>query len=359
MNDSKDAVSQYLQRLAEGLEALGPAETSEVLSEINSHLTDAIEESTGNEAAALAKFGSPDDFAARILEERGILSVASPVPEAPPRLRVAALAIDIAVWLVACMFVVALLVPIVFVGTRAFTGDTESSINGIEILLSLLTAGALGWLWFGKRRRRRFSSIGMEVMGLRTIRVGRGTRIVRTRHIPWAVQGKWSRVGSLVSLAVILLILVAALVTLVSSAVGNRGNDREAAALNAVTYSATGVSMIGEVYREVMVGERAEIITGGFAPSSGNALPDLLDRHAKGKIASYSISGVSLTGKNLTALSKSALTDEAGVLVTVAEYPPESDQPAMYRYLVNLVWTYKTQNGAGGQWLIQSVEPVS
>ena len=359
MPEKRDAVSDYLERLAESLEALGPAETSEVLAEIHSHLTEAIQDTGGNEQEALARFGSPEDLAVSILEERGILSDGSPVPEAPAKLRIAALAIDVAVWLVACMLLVPVIGVIVFAGISRFSSGAGFSINVIAVLLMLVTAAALAWLWFGKRRRKWYSSTGMEVMGLRTIRVGRTTRVVRARGIPGAARGRWGRAGSLASTAIVLLILVIGLASFISSTVGNRASDRGAAASNAVTYSATGVAMVGEIYREVQLGEQTELLSGGFASSSDGALADLLARRQQGKIASYSISSVDLTGADLGQLSRTALPDDAGVFVSVTEYPEGSGDSATYRYLVKLIWTSKTANGASGQWLIQSVDLVS
>jgi uncharacterized membrane protein len=57
MTESLNASERYLQQLADGLEALGPAETSEVIAEIRSHLTEATVEANGDVAFALARFG--------------------------------------------------------------------------------------------------------------------------------------------------------------------------------------------------------------------------------------------------------------------------------------------------------------
>jgi uncharacterized membrane protein len=359
MPDNGDAVTDYLERLAESLEALGPAETSEVLAEVHSHLTEAIQDTSGDQREALARFGSPEDLALSILEERGILSDGSPVPEASAKLRIAALAIDVSAWLVACMLLVRVIGVIVFVGISRFTDGSGFSINVIAVLLMLVAAAALGWLWFGRRRRKWFTSTGMEVMGLRTIRVGRTTRIVRARGIPGAARGKWSRAGSLASTTIVLLILVFGLVSFIASAAGNRASDREAAASNAVTYSATGVAMVSEIYREVQLGEQTELLSGGFASGSNGALTDLLARRRQGKIASYAIGSVDLTGAELGEFAKTSVPGDAGVFVSVTAYPEGSGDSATYRYLVKLIWTSKTANGASGEWLIQSVELVS
>ena len=359
MTERRDAVSDYLERLAESLEALGPAEISEVLSEIHSLLTEAIQDDRGDEQQAMARFGTPEDLAVRILEERGILSEGSPVPEAPSRLRIAALVIDVAVWLVACMLLVPVVGIIVFAATSRFAGGAGFSINVIGVLLMLVTAAALGWLWFGRRRHKWYTSTGMEVVGLRTIRVGRETRVVRSRGIPGATRGKWSRAGSVVSTAIVVLILVFGLVSLVSSAIGNRAGDRETAALNAVAYSGTGVQMVSEIYREVQLGKPESELSGGFAPSSESALKDLLARQQSRKIVSYSISGIGLTGTGLDEFSETSLTDHAGVLVTVNEFPEGSAEPATFSYLVKMIVTSRTANGFSGEWLIQSVERVS
>ena len=359
MTERKDAVSDYLERLAESLEALGPAEISEVLSEIHSLLTEAIRDNHGDEQQAMARFGTPEDLAVRILEERGILSERSPVPEAPARLRIAALAIDVAVWLVACMLLVPVVGMIVFAASSRFAGGAGFSINAIGVLLMLVTAAALGWLWFGRRRHKWYTSTGMEVVGLRTIRVGRETRVVRTRGIPGAARGKWSRAGSVVSTAIVLLILVFGLVSLVSSVIGNRAGDRETAALNAVSYSGTGVQMVSEIYREVQLGKPESDLSGEFAPGAESALKDLLTRQQGREIVSYSISSIDLTGTGLDEFSETSLADHAGVLISVSEFPEGSAEPVTYRYLVKMVVTSRTSNGFTGEWLIESVERVS
>jgi uncharacterized membrane protein len=359
MPERSDAVSDYLERLAECLEALGPAETSEVLSEIYSLLAEAIQDNGGDERGAIAKLGLPEDLATQILEERGILRDGSPVPKAPTRLRIAALVIDVAVWLVACMLLVPVIGVIVYATTSRFAGGAGFSINAIAILLMIVAAAALGWLWFGRRRRRWYVSTGMEVFGLRTIRLGRETRVVRIQGIPGAIQGKWSRAGSIASAAIVLSILVVGLFSLVSSAIGNRAGDRETAALNAVSYSGTGVQMVSEIYREAGLGTAESELSGWFAPGSESALKDLLARQRGRQIVSYSISSIDLTGADLGGFSQTSVPDQAGVLVTMSEFPEGSAQPAAYRYLVKLIVTSRTSNSFSGEWLIQSVDRVS
>ena len=39
-------------------------------------------------------------------------------------------------------------------GGRWFAGGAGFSINAIGVLLMLVTAAALGWLWFGRRRHK-------------------------------------------------------------------------------------------------------------------------------------------------------------------------------------------------------------
>src|SRR5665647_92992 len=81
MNDKPSQIDRYLKALERGLDALGPDETRDVIAEFRGLLADALVDAGGDESAALARLGSPDALAARILEERGIPTAGSRVPE--------------------------------------------------------------------------------------------------------------------------------------------------------------------------------------------------------------------------------------------------------------------------------------
>jgi len=82
MTEVPDASERYLRQLGEGLQALGPEESAEIVQEVRSHLAEATAEAGGDLDVALARFGSPDDLAKKILEERGILVENPAVPPA-------------------------------------------------------------------------------------------------------------------------------------------------------------------------------------------------------------------------------------------------------------------------------------
>jgi uncharacterized membrane protein len=65
-----ETIKNYVSRLAEGIEALGETESTEVVKEVKAHLYDAIAETDGDENAVLQQFESAEELAARILEER-------------------------------------------------------------------------------------------------------------------------------------------------------------------------------------------------------------------------------------------------------------------------------------------------
>ena len=231
MSEPLSASDRFLQQLADGLEVLGPTETSEVLAEVQSHLADAIAEAGGNESEALAQFGSPDLLAMRILEERGILRAGPAVPEARGSRRLAALVINVALWLLLLW-----LFSIPVVGMGVFSSvPLAGAVLGWTVLAAL--AAATLWWWVKKRRERGYVTPGMHVMGLRRIRVGQTTRMVRERDIPGLARRNGARVAAVLGVLLAVLILAA----MSYSVFSHRAADRQAEVQTAVWDSATGV----------------------------------------------------------------------------------------------------------------------
>jgi len=350
MNDKPSQIDRYLKSLERGLDALGPDETRDVIAEFRGLLADALVDAGGDESAALARFGGPDALAARILEERGIPTAESRVPEASRTAQALALAADIALWLVAWMFLFA------FMSTPV-TSDRPGILT-ITLAWAAVGAAAAGSLWWWARRRRQpgHDSIGMQVMGLRRIRVGKTTRLVRRRDIP-----------GLIGRRRFLPIIVAVLALLIlASAAYSVGHDRRSmeklqmdnAVSNAVSNASIGVGIVSDTYRQVTAGAPAAGLVGWFDPAARPALIALERRHALGKFASYSVSSVGVPGYRPEA-DDSNVAHEIVVLVDVDEFARGSQTPAVYRYRVSCIVKPIADGAAEGTWQVRSVRRVA
>jgi len=100
-------VEAFLGQVGEALEALGPDESREVVAELRALLHEATTEAGGDASAALAGYGDPRTLAARILEERGVHAGPTRIASAPVGTRLAALAVDVVLWVAALVFVYA------------------------------------------------------------------------------------------------------------------------------------------------------------------------------------------------------------------------------------------------------------
>ena len=348
MSEPLSASERFLQQLADGLEALGPTETSEVLAEVQSHLADAIAEAGGNESEALAHFGSPDLLAMRILEERGILRGGPAVPEARGSRRLAALVIDVALWLLLLWLFSIPVVGIAVFGSVPLAGV----VLGWAVLAALVAATV--WWWVKKRRERGYVTPGMHVMGLRRIRVGQTTRMVRERDIPGLARRNGARVAAVLGVLLAVLILASMSYSIFSS----RAADRQAEVQTAVWDSATGVAIVSQLYRDVMTGAQAGDLEGLFAPAAIDEASSLVARRSQGLIDSYSINSVDLLVHTPQDEWDDDETYETVVRVGVNEYARGSDEPEQFDYRVGLNMEPQGEGGWAGDWLIEAVEPV-
>lgn len=345
MSEPLSASDRYLQQLADALEPLGPTETSEVLSEVWSHITEAVADTDGDEAQVLARFGSPEAFAAGILEERGVIRGGSTVPEAEGWRRVAAVLMDVAVslWLV-WLFAVPL-------GDLAMHRLRSYSSVAIAWVAIAAVVGVLTWWWVKRRRQRGHTTIGMKAMGLRRIRVGEMTRLVRERDIPGLTSGRSGR--AIAVIGVVLALLMLAFGTY--SVFANQTAQHEAEAADAVHWSGAAVSFISGLYGDIATGAPLSTIEGAISPSVKQAKGELAARHSQGLVASYEISGISLL--EYTPWDDANVGDnQILVSISVREYPSNSDKPQIFNYLVGQVVQSSDRDGWSGQWVIQSVE---
>jgi hypothetical protein len=324
----------YLRQLADELDALGPAETDEVLAEIRSHIAEAVSDTGGDEEAALARLGTAETLSTRILEERGVIIGSPAVPDAPALTRRLAVALDIAVSLFIFLLALPFLAPALF-----FAALTDGSAGFVAVSFLLLAVGAVLlfsaiWRWFRGRRPGR-ATIGMSVMGLRRIRVGATTRLVRSRDVPGLPQRTLGRLGWAARLALVLLLLSflgCALYGVGASVVERNRQDVDAALQAGFFYSDSAVALVSGVYANAMFGATQEDLGQWFAPTASEASAQLLDRRAGGELASYQIWSV----RPLDYSWPEPVLDEPGetysfrTSVLVCEYPLDSHGGTTY-----------------------------
>lgn len=360
MAEPKDPMVQYFRQLARCLEALGPAETAEVVAEVRSHLAEAVAEAGGDEAAALASFGSPDVLAARIFEEREVLAGGSFLPEAPAWRRSVALLIDVTFWLI--------LLGVFFVQPLAATWfDDPPGIHWRiigSLYLAALMAGSVWW-WAGGRNSRGHVTNGMYMTDLRRVSVGHTTRMVRAGDVPWESPLRRRRVAWAIRAMLLLLFVYwfADNVVWTTWVNGRADREREQQQMidDAVRATSSAVSHVSDVYRMVTAEAQPNDIEGYFAPEAHDVPADLKARLAAGEIDSYSIWWVQLPD-HPNGFFEPSSTYELLALVQVAEYAEGSDSPTIYEYRVKLktlaVWGNDDDSEWTGAWFIESAQLV-
>ena len=346
MKTPSDTIALYLLELAEGLAVLGPAETEEIMHEVRTHIAEAVAEAGGNERAALAAFDSPEEFAYRILEERGVISGAV-APAAPTWMRVAAHVIDVAVWVfVSLLFypVAALLAGLIL---WPFHPSDDSSIRLIvTVVILVCLALVIGWFyWIHSRNDYGFQTTGMDVMGLRRVPVGKARRTVRRRDIPGLPKQRLGRAGA-IALAVIMVGLLGAFfINGVVSSAQNKEIESDARVSNAINYSSQASAEVSHVYQMVTAGNPVNEIEEFYTFVDQRILTDLESRKASGKLGSYQLLGVDLPDPNqLDGMRFS--TGHLDAVGEVAEHAPGSDEVYAYVYHLKLDWSDGTDSFA-------------
>ncbi len=344
----------FLLRLAEGLEALGPAETKEVLAEIRSLLAETTAETGGDEIVALARFGDPHVLATRILEERGVLVGGSTVPEAPAWKRTAALAIDIAFGL-AGLF---LLVYLAMYFPR-YSGELVFRPTAARYALAGVAAAVWVAWWFWQRRRSGHLTTGVSIMGLRRIRVGPANRMVRARDIPGVARGVLGRIISTIAAVLVLVVLACFAHSFFLQREGFGMRDHMVQEEAVAQYTSDAAVLVSHIYQMVLVGEQPASIQGLFAPAAGDAARALLARHAQGKMDSYEIDSVSPSAWPSSPVWKTNTPCRVVMLVSALEYARGSNAPVRCRYQV--VYSTGSEGEAAewdGCWHIESLDLV-
>jgi uncharacterized membrane protein len=336
---SSDTVTQYLLELAEDLEVLGPAETEEILHEVRTHITEAVAEAGGDERAALAAFDSPEEFAYRILEERGVTSGAV-APTAPPWMRVAAHVIDVAAWVfVSLLFspIAALLAGLIL---WPFHPSDESSVRlTVTVIILVCFALAIGWFyWISRRNSHGFQTTGMDVMGLRRVSVGRGMRTVRRRDIPGLPKRRLGRAWAIAMAVIVVGLLGAALVNGVVSSSHYRRVEADARVSNAINYSSQASAQVSHVYQMVTAGTPVNEIEGYYTFVDQRILSDLESRKASGELGSYQLLDVDIPDPDQLEGMRFS-TGHLDAVVQIAEHAPVSDEVHEFEYHLKLDWS--------------------
>ena len=358
MKPTVDLIQTYLLKLAEGLEVLGPDESREIIEEVRGHLAEAIAEAGGDEAAALAGFGSAEDLAYRVLEERGVAAgkVAAP---APAWMRVAAHAIDVVVW---CAVSYLFLLPAFIISTLVLLPfhvevDSPAAKPVVSVVLVCLSA-TFAWFWYFRRRNTYgFRTTGMTVVGLRRVPVGGTRRVVRSRDIPDLPKQRLGRAG-----AVWVAVCVVAIVgSWMYGAVTSLGEGDDLQSQNLIQETAWETSSaafeVGDVYRMVMLGRSAEEIENEHTFLDPKILADLQARKASGAFDSYVVSGVDLPRPDQIAAHQDDGATDIEFTVDVLEYTPRGEDTfTNYRYHLKVNWADVGDGGSEGNFVIEASE---
>jgi hypothetical protein len=274
---------RYMRRLADGLDALSGADRAEVLAEIRSHLGEATEEAGGDETKALAAFGSPDEMAIHLLQERGVIVENRGLPEVPGWMRWAAVAIDAARWLV--LLCLLLFVPF---GVAAYAGGLVMAASWAYV--AVVAAGTVWW-WGWRRRRRGYVTAGMSIMGLRRVRVAGATRVVRSADVGEPRRGKGELIGSIAWAALIALVVGVFAYGAIGSVVGNSAANHQQEIQDVAQDVLDAERAVDNVYGAALKGDSA---SDWFASQAASAGSDLLARAASGAFDGYDIDRVQL-----------------------------------------------------------------
>lgn len=347
MSEGSTTAEQYLKQLRSELEVLGPKEADEVVNDVRALLVDAVAEHDGDESAALEGFGAPGELAQRTLEERAASGEWASVPRAGWWLRAGAMAFDLAV-LAWSAQLTASLASVAYVATLSKTSLVPLALGIAGSLFVFALLGVYAVLVVAARRSPGGPSFGMQLFGLRYVRVGAGGRVVRVRSIPGA-RREW-RIGTLV----VAMLTAMALYSMGQSFVRWPAQNAASEAHQAVNMAGVSVSVVSDVYRSVLSGESEESAD-NFAAKAEPAHRALLARHRAGRLASYAVGQVELDGR----YSVSGIPNDGpdSYYVTVWEYGSTGAESGQaYRYHVAATWKPAGPNIREGEILVDSVE---
>ncbi len=315
---------KFLAEFREALEVLGPVEATEVVAEIGSHLAEATTEAGGDQKAALEQFGSPTVLATRILHERGALSGEGSVREAPMWMRFTAVAIDGARWLILLWL---LLGWTLFMGVPVDPSAAPVAMVLAWAYIAVVIAGTVWW-WVGRRRSK--ATGGMTALGLRRVRLGDTTRVVRERDIPGAGQSVFTRRASIVWALIVLLVFGWWIFGLVSSARDTNQSNRQAEIQMALDDSTQAITIIQGVYTAL---EQGQGISSWFSPGAAAGAADLTARYTTKPFDHYVVSRVEVPDYEPIQFDEDPTGRRIDVYVTVTEFDKVGTS-AGYRFKV-------------------------
>jgi hypothetical protein len=299
----------YMRRLADGLDALSPADRAEVLAEIRGHIVDATAEAGNDESKALAGFGLPEEMATGILRERGVIAENRGLQAAPSWMRWTALAIDIASWLVLLWLL--LVVPIgvaVNVGTMAMIAAWAyvAAIAAVTV-----------WWWGWRRRRRGHTSAGMNILGIRRVRVAGAIALVRATDLGAPRRSKGELAGSIAWTAIVALVACAMGYGLIVGLTQNSAGQRQAQVQEVAQDVVEAEQVVDQAYAAVLEGQPA---SDWFAPQAAAAAAELLARHGSSGFDGHNVNMVQLPDyKNMPSDTRGLERYSLSAIVDVTE----------------------------------------
>jgi hypothetical protein len=348
------ATEQYMRRLADGLDALPAPDRAEVLAEIRSHIAEATTESDGDEVRALEAFGGPEEMATRILTERGVVKETGGLQSAPGWMRWTALALDIAGWVL--LLGLLLVVPL---GVALYVGRVGAIVAWVYVAA---IAGFAIWWWGWKRRRRGHTSAGMNVLGIRRVRVAGATRLVRATDLGDPKRSKGELAGSIIWAVFLLAVLAFAGLEWFATSVQNSASHHQQEIQNVADDTLQAENVLDNAYNAALKGENA---TDWFAPQAAKAEADLLARHTAGLFNEYHVDTVQWA--DYKPLPEGA--DLKGYVLTAVVQVSESRDGTdfvLYEYTVveRITDVQFSRQGArsttsySGQWKVEGVKQV-
>ena len=348
------ATELYMRRLADGLDALPAPDRAEVLAEIRSHIAEATTESDGDEVRALEAFGSPEEMATRILTERRVVKETGGLQSAPGWMRWTALALDIAVWVV--LLGLLLVVPL---GVALFVGWAGEVVAWVYVAA---VVGVAVWWWGWRRRRRGCSSAGMNVLGIRRVRVAGVTKLVRASDLGEPKRSKGELAGSIIWAAFLLAVLAFAGLEWFATSVQNSASHHQQEIQNVADDTLQAENVLQNAYMAALRGENA---SDWFAPQAVKAGTDLLARHTAGLFNEYHVDTVQWA--DYKPLPEGA--DLKGYVLTAVVQVSESRDGTdfvLYEYTVveRITDVQFSRHGANtttsysGKWQVESVKLV-
>ncbi len=362
MTTPRTGTEDFFLRLAKELEVLGPEETNDLVAEIRGHLAEAAKETSGDEYGALARFGSPEILAARILEERGVLPGGPGLPEAPAWMRWIARMMDVSIWMAVPLVLALVPLTVYFWGPAAHTPLPGLNPLWLVFLWFLVAAvaAATGWWAIRRRERPRATTTGMSIMGLRRVHIGESLRTVRVSQVPGVSHSPLGRIRPLLSALLALAMVVLFFCALSWSSAHAYKVEHEATIKSAMTNAQSGVYIVQTLY-DMAIEETAteEDLRSFFAQGATSGLTELLERRASAQIDSYWISLSAIPDyDSLAGRLTCPITDEITVPVLVTEYSTAPDTCSYYEYNVSWVSTELGESEWEGQWLITSAKQV-